>query len=683
MDKGWLYLSDFSILKGKCSGDILFPVDGEVKLAARMPKDWTTFETAVAHIRTAAEHQPLIQFGLCTTDMNNSRLDFHYRILANCEVQVPYFLGKRYLDADMAFLPPWPGVFKGGIKGLPVSPEDVHGLTLSITGSGLKQVKLKGIQFMSGWQPEDVQGDALVDELGQCKVGDWPGKTKSLDELKVYLEKELVWARTNNRYPDGWSDYGGWKEKRFDATGWFHTVHDGRRWWLADPDGYAFFSNGMCYGNRTGIYAMADHLDNLYEWLPPHEGLFSKAWCTGDRVPLYVARNGVENARSRELVNLPRANMMRVFGEHWLDAWITINAARLHTWGVNTLGVGVNDYDDEPTATFLAQAKIPYVITLKKFPLTQQCVFRDFPDVFSAEYAALAAAMAREQLGPYRDDPYMIGYFITNEPEWLMHDGVNLAERLLAAEGCEASKRKFIEALHVRYEDIQALNAAWETDFDGFERLLTPWHREKMTEAAQKDMEAFHLAMVEKYGRVVSDALKSVDSHHLNLGMRYSQASDKTLCGPMNYFDVFSFNCYGAEPNSAASVIAQGGNMPMVVGEWHIGARDSGLDAWGLYYTQTQAERAQAVAYYLEQSTQERHLIGIHYFEYGDQPYLGRFDGECYNIGLIDVCNRPYPLVTAVFRDFAQRMYPMLDGQIMPSVEPVALNNIWDTLKVE
>ena len=84
MDNDWLYLSDFRILKGKRSGDILLPADGEVKLAARMPKGWTAFEAAVVHIRTAAEHQPLIQFGLCTTDMNNSRLDFHYRILVNC-----------------------------------------------------------------------------------------------------------------------------------------------------------------------------------------------------------------------------------------------------------------------------------------------------------------------------------------------------------------------------------------------------------------------------------------------------------------------------------------------------------------------------------------------------------------------------------------------------------------------
>ena len=162
--------------------------------------------------------------------------------------------------------------------------------------------------------------------------------------------------------------------------------------------------------------------------------------------------------------------------------------------------------------------------------------------------------------------------------------------------------------------------------------------------------------------------------------MRYSHASDKTLCGPLNYFDVFSFNCYGAEPATAAAQMGRGANLPMVVGEWHIGAAESGLDSWGLYYTDTQAQRAKALQYYLEQSTQEAHLTGIHYFEYGDQPYLGRFDGECYQIGLIDVCNRPYPLAAETFRAFAERMYPLLDGQEQPTAHPVPLKNLWQTV---
>ncbi|MDD3336701.1 MAG: beta-galactosidase [Eubacteriales bacterium] len=674
METCWLRLQDLTVLTGQRQGNRLIADHGRIVLSASLPRGWELWETAAVHLNAQAEHQYEIKLGL--GDAQQPRLAMHYRVLPKCLVQVPFPLTSKALAVDFAFLPPWPGVFKGGIDGTPTKAEEVQTLSLTLYEPTLKSATLEGIDFCQAWSPCDVMGDALVDELGQCKAGQWPGKTENRKALDDYLRKELTWAEKNNRYPDEWSAYGGWTKKRFPATGWFHTAHDGRRWWLVDPEGYAFFSNGMCYGNRTGIYAMADHIEALYDWLPTESGLESHSWTTGDQIPQYVVRNGLEAAKARRLVNFPRANMMKVFGEKWLDAWITINAARMRSYGINTLGVGVNDYGDEPTAEFLAKAKIPYVITLKYFPLTEQRIFRDFPDVFSEEYLQLAQSMAQKELSPYRDDPYLIGYFVTNEPEWLMNQGVNLAQRLLAASGCTASKKALIHALWERYGDIAKLNEAWQTSLASFDELLVPMVRDSWTEKALTDLNDFHLLLVEKYGQVVSSALKEVAPHHLNLGMRYSHASKKTLCGPLNYFDVFSFNRYGDQPASSAAMIAQGADMPMIVGEWHIGAQESGLDAWGLYYTETQAQRAQAIAYYLEQSTQEPHLTGIHYFEYSDQPYLGRFDGECYQIGIIDVCNRPYPLVAEAFRSFAQRMYPLLDGRLTPAVPPVKLDSL-------
>ena len=38
--------------------------------------------------------------------------------------------------------------------------------------------------------------------------------------------------------------YGGWKGKKFQATGWFRTEKDDR-WWLVTPDGNAFLSFGI------------------------------------------------------------------------------------------------------------------------------------------------------------------------------------------------------------------------------------------------------------------------------------------------------------------------------------------------------------------------------------------------------------------------------------------------------
>ncbi len=43
-------------------------------------------------------------------------------------------------------------------------------------------------------------------------------------------------------------------------------------------------------------------------------------------------------------------------------------------------------------------------------------------------------------------------------------------------------------------------------------------------------------------------------------------------------------------------------------------------------------------------------VVGTHWFQYCDEPLGGREDGEDYNMGLIDLANRPYEEVTEVFR---------------------------------
>lgn len=55
-----------------------------------------------------------------------------------------------------------------------------------------------------------------------------------------------------------------------------------------------------------------------------------------------------------------------------------------------------------------------------------------------------------------------------------------------------------------------------------------------------------------------------------------------------------------------------------------------------------QEERAAAFRYYVERVAAHPLGVGCHYFQCYDQFVLGRFDGENYNIGLFDICLRPY-----------------------------------------
>jgi hypothetical protein len=68
-------------------------------------------------------------------------------------------------------------------------------------------------------------------------------------------------------------------------------------------------------------------------------------------------------------------------------------------------------------------------------------LFRDFPDVFSEEYAANAITFA-SQLNDFNGDPYLIGYFLRNEPLWAFgaHD---IAFEMFATAQPSESKNQF------------------------------------------------------------------------------------------------------------------------------------------------------------------------------------------------------------------------------------------------
>ena len=294
------------------------------------------------------------------------------------------------LDSHRFFLPTLPGGLKGHIHGAPTHIGRIGTVRVRLApNDSCRSLTVYGT-FLSSTLPDmRVQGAPMVDPMGQRVGYDWPGKMHGIGEMTAYLRKELADAQSAKGYPEGWSRWGGWKAKRFEATGFFHTHHDGRRWWLVDPDGYAFFSNGVCYGSRMGVHGFVDRMESLFEWLPDRDDpAYRECWTTADRIPEFVKRNGAAAGKGRAMFNFPRANMIRAFGpERWWDAWVTINASRLKSWGFNTIGVGVNNYYDERVHDYLKKAEIPFVWTLKEFPLTRAAVFRDFPDVFSPEYA--------------------------------------------------------------------------------------------------------------------------------------------------------------------------------------------------------------------------------------------------------------------------------------------------------
>jgi hypothetical protein len=482
----------------------------------------------------------------------------------------------------------------------------------------------------------------LLDELGQSTLHEWPAKSRSPEEVTARLVAQLA-AAPAQRWPARFSRWGGWTGRRLEATGYFRTHHDGRRWWLVDPDGYIFWSAGLdCV--RLDTEASYAGLEAALSWLPDPGGR-------------YMAIYG------RETINYLAANLIRAFGpEAYYARWAEIVLAELRRLGFNTVG--------NWSAWRIARAAgFPYVRPLNlRFPKTP-LIYRDFPDVFHPAFADDAAAFA-EQLRETVGDPAMIGYFLTNEPTWGFAQETPAAGMLFASPAC-VTRQALGDFLRERYGSDGALAAAWGSETSLASVAEGAWSA-PLTQAARGDLAAFSSLMVEKLFTGLSDACRAVDPNHLNLGVRYASVRETSMWAVerLRCFDVFSVNCYDqrvrAEVFERVSTLL---DRPILVGEWHFGALDAGLPASGIGHVRDQAARGQAFRVYTEDAAAKPWCVGVHYFQCYDQSALGRFDGENYNIGFLDVCNRPYEPLAGAARASHERVYQVALGQVEPFSE--------------
>ena len=549
------------------------------------------------------------------------------------------------LDSNTMFIPRTAGSLKQIVLGKGGKRANMTGIVLTTKECHKSQkVIIHEIYFSWGTPHYNVPEVKFIDSLGQLNSRTWAGKTRSEEELINNLNNDLNQYITSTN--QGWSRFGGDMSVRWEGTGFFRTHHDGRRWYLVDPDGYRFLSTGLdcCIPGDLGLVS---GIEQLYEELPDKK-LYGDAYGEPD-----------EHAHTRlsaEHVSNSIVNLIKAFGEEWKDKWTILTKNRLVDWHFNTIG---NWSDPE----FIHKANLPYVWPMANFPTTEKRIFRDFPDVFSEEYAQNADRFAL-QLIPFREDPYMIGYFLRNEPEWAFVHNLLIAEKVLENPIDTECKQRFISRLTEKYLSIEALNAAWNRNYYSFDELrLSQPPISTFSEQALQDAKAFSIEMIRQYVSIPSQACKKVDPNHMNLGMRYSMLTDPILIEGYENFDVFSLNGYQEHPFEEVQRVGETTGKPVLIGEFHFGAIDVGMPAAGICSVATQKDRGFAYHIYFQKAMNSPYFVGAHYFSLNDQPVLGRFDGENMQIGLVDVCNKPYLEFINEVRITNKNIYAIADGE--------------------
>ena len=483
----------------------------------------------------------------------------------------------------------------------------------------------------------------LVDEFGQYRHADWPGKIHNAAELAAARTAEAD-DLTRHPGPVGWDMYGGWAAgPQLAATGRFRTEkHDGR-WWLVDPLGRLFWSHGIdCVETYWSTTPITDR-ERWFSGLPPKDSPLGKFYGEANWAP-----HNYYEGRRYENFSFSAANLQRKYGP---DAWRTFHDLihrRLQSWGMNTLG----NWSQE---SICRMRKTPYVVTLHSGGRRLQGsegYWGQFADVFDPSFAeSIRADLARHQAEA--NDPWCLGCFVDNELGW--GSDVSLAEAALMSPADQPAKRAFVAQLREKYGPIAQLNTAWGTKYASWNALLES-RKKPDAKRAHDDLAAFAFTTAKTYFHICRDEVKRSAPQTLYLGCRFAWVNDPAVRAAGEYCDVISFNRYQKDVASL-NLPAKTVDRPMMIGEFHFGALDRGMFHTGLVATASQHERAEAYRTYVRSAIRHPNIVGTHWFEFGDEALTGRGDGENYQIGFVDVCDTPYAETIAASRDIGAEMY--------------------------
>ncbi len=608
----------------------------------------------VGDVEVLEEHSVAMAFRCYLPGEEEERLGMRFGLLPRYKTRI--CLDLDLLDNRTIFTNRTPGTLKLVIHGQRTERDQVERFELGIekTFHDVK-IRLENFQLTDEFPKEfPMPSKKLVDAFGQWKEKEWPGKIHSLEELKEKLhalEKEMDYP-----FPE-WNRWGGDASRKLcEGTGFFATkkTEDGR-WHLVDPDGCDFFSIGPCLV-QPGDWGRYDNFEECCDWLP--EGDPEYAECFQQITTRRAAYMPVDHYK---MVNYIGLNMKRVYGKEWEEKWAEISRNVLKGHGLNSQGnfpmLHVND----------GKGCIAYVRELPDFPVTDTLIFRDFPDVLSEQYAERSKAYA-SQLEGWKDDPWLIGYFLRNEPEFNFVEDLAIADEVLRNPARTCCREGLIRFLQEKYGTIEALNEGWGTAFGTFEALYEPIDAcSTRYPGSAADIREYSAFLIREYIRVPAQACREVDPNHLNLGLRWSKAYNTLMMSGWEYFDVFSINCYDFDPTKDMDFAKNAGvDLPIMIGEYHCGALDRGLPATGLKGVTNQEERGVMWRHFVEKAAAHPYGVAAHWFQYNDQFCLGRFDGENYQIGMMDVCMQPYPELIEAAYQTSKVLYRVKNGEEAP-----------------
>ena len=360
------------------------------------------------------------------------------------------------------------------------------------------------------------------------------------------------------------------------------------------------------------------------------------------------------------------------------DEWAAETAERLGSWGFTVLPCGGDVSLRYRTLAWANAADRVYFShrMCRGDPDWRICEYRPapctaFPNVFHPDFEAACDWWARQRCAPYRDDPWLVGYFIDNELAWWGDVGANKAGGLFDAvakkPATHPARKALVEYLKECYKAAKGGDLKPQGPFNGGGAA------DLIRRATSEQKIGFLRLAAERYFSVMTAAIRKADPNHMVLGCRFAGGPNGVHPVVMEvagkYCDVVSFNHYPWADLDQGVVFDSRSNQTPVVDlyreahehakkpffqtEWSFPAIDTGRPCYHgagqRFYTQ--AERVQACELYARTLLSLPYFAGYSFFRWVDQPALGirPLFPEDSNYGLVSEENVPYEGLVNMF----------------------------------
>ncbi len=398
------------------------------------------------------------------------------------------------------------------------------------------------------------------------------------------------------------TQFGGLREGKAEATGFFRTQKIGGRWWLIDPEGGRFINVGVAgvRPGRTGISkaALADRFGSEDEWATACIGLL--------RTNGFNGTGGWSEAKS-----LSRASSKIVYALN-LSFMATFASRKGRT-------------HPEPGHTGYADGCI--------------LVFDPDFETFSCEYA--------RRLNATKDDPWLLGYFSDNEMP--LDDGVLARFLQLPPEspGCKAAT-EWLKGQRKGSSLELAATPLTAGEREAFLQLVVARYF-RIVSAAIRKHDPNHLYLGARLNgpairlpAVFRGAGPFVDVHSINYYNTWTPRSDRL-----------------------ALWVNESGK-PCLVSEFYVKGLDSGLgnQSGAGWEVKTQADRGRFYQNYVLGLLESQTCVGWHWFRYMDNDPTEKSrdaSNEDSNKGIVTSRYEPHRDLLSGMRRLNTRVYDLVE----------------------